>query len=76
MNLFFSEPRSSKSISIWIDDPRYGVMLEDNVPNDMPSFSRMRYSDEKVVRELIEKLVKKLGLPADISEIELDISFK
>lgn len=75
MNLFFKEMTPSKNLSIWVDNPNYGVMLEDNSADDL-GFSQLKYTDELEVRHLVNKLCKLLKLPKEVMHVEIDISFK
>ncbi len=77
MSLFFKEPKPrTKNVDIWVDDPRYGVMMQDNVPAGDPGYTQLSYSKEMNVRELVDKLCNALGLPENTKHVEIEISFE
>lgn len=78
MSLFFKEikPKRAKILSVWVDDPRYGAMIEDNVQKGAPGYTQLKYSDEIEARKLISQLCDILKLPKGLKKIEVEISFE
>lgn len=78
VNVSFFKKRfeSGRDINIWVDDPNYGVIIEDDVPVGEPRYSTLKYSEEREVRELVARLCDILKLPKNANLVEIDISFK
>lgn len=76
MSFFKKQPELGRDINLWVDDPNFGCLIEDDVPVGDPRYSALKYSEEREVREMIARLCEILKLPKDIQLIEVDISFK
>lgn len=73
---FFFKKRSTTDLNIYVDDPNYGVIIQDDVPVGDPCYTSLKSVEEKEVRKIIDRLCKILNLPSDIELLEVDISFK